>query len=123
MVAFARNLSGNNKQANGSAQSRKQHKPKQHTRRNPLDRGLAMPTREMKLHIGILDAWLSNPVEGAKLTQKDREGMQRKLDFYRRELARRDERDNRPLSGDALAQKFERAAVNGRQNGFRVQHA
>lgn len=123
MVAFARNLSGNNK-PRAPKQVRKHNKPKQHTtQRNPLDRGITMPTREMKLHIAILDAWLSNPVESAKLSEKDKGGMLRKLNFYRSELAKRDARDNRPLSGDALAQKFVQAAPRGRQNGLRVQLA
>lgn len=123
MVAFARNLSGTNKTRGPKVQQRQQ-KPKQTTaQRNPLDRGVRISTRELKLHINILDASLANPGVFAKMSEKEREAARKRLSFYRRELEKRDARDNRPLSGTELTQKFVQAAHRGRENGLRVQHA
>lgn len=124
MATFARNLTGIKEiRPPKVAQHHNKRTKQRTTQRNRLDRGIRIGTREMKLHIAILDAWLSNPVELAKMSKEEQGGMRKKLDFYRAELAKRDERDNRPLTADALAQKFVQAAPRGRQNGFRVQHA
>jgi hypothetical protein len=123
-MTYARNLTGI-KEIRGPKLERQTGKPKQRTqaktkpKRNPLDRGFAIPTREMRVHAELLELWLAGP-DANKLPAKEREGMQHKLNFYRRELAVREERRNPKLSGDALAQKFKQAAPRGRQNGIRV---
>ena len=118
----ARSPQHSNKRPGTGRPSQAAHnKPK----RNSLDRGRRIPTRELKLHIGILQAWLTNPVEAAKLSEADIKGMERRLAMYRDELALRDARqaaqENRPLSGDELAKSFAAHAQRGQRNGIRVQ--
>lgn len=50
---------------------------------------LAIPTREVKLRIAILGAWLANPVESRKLSRDEKIEMRVRLDAYRNELRRR----------------------------------
>lgn len=122
MVAFARNISGIT-EIRAPQLECKHNKPKRHQQHRRQDPECTMSNREIKLRILILVAWLNNPVESLKLTDKELGGMQGKIGFYRRELKKRVEQANVPLSADALTSKFVQTAPRGRQNGIRVQHA
>lgn len=72
------------------------------------DRGMRLPTTEMKLHIHILELVLAIPseqVHGVK-SERVRRAMSERLTQYRRELALRDAlRDQaQPMSDRALSQ-------------------
>jgi hypothetical protein len=118
-MAFARNLSSIT-EIRGTKEIHAARKPKQ-LQEQPLavDRGLRISTRELKMYIATLEAWLASP-SASQEVKKYRGGMQERLDLYRKELAQRDERDNPPLSGEALAKKFAQAAPRARARGMHV---
>lgn len=73
-----------------------------------VDRGMRLPTTEMKLHIRVLEAVLAIPSEhehGVK-SERVRNAMSERLTQYRRELALRDAmRDQgQPITERALSQ-------------------
>jgi hypothetical protein len=121
MVAFARNLTGITEIRGPKLDRNPKQRPKHTAKRNPLDRGFRMPTREMKLHIDILTAWLANPGLASQLSKKDKEGMQRKLDFYCQQVSIRAAHHNRPLSATELTKKLSLRAHEAQRNGIRVQ--
>lgn len=118
MVTFVRNLTGvkkfrppklsafGNSPAPGSATV------------EAIDRGSRIPTRELKVLIGVLDSFLSCPVQSKTAAPKVRRAMAGRLAFLTKELAKRDAKDNRPLSADALASKL--TAASSASTGMRV---
>lgn len=74
----------------------------------PVDRGIHMPTRELKLHIGLLSVMLDLPKDHPMGVsgRRPRKAMGQRLQLLRRELALRDARRElgRPMSSGARAQ-------------------
>lgn len=121
MVTFARNLTGVKKlrppklaAVNGNPARRADLKDK------AVDRGARIPTRELKVMLGVLESFLSSPVHCQSLDAKALREMTTRREFLRKELTSRDERDNRPLSAKDLTSKLTQAAPKAAQHGLRV---
>ena len=121
MVTFARNLTGVKKfrppkqaAVTGKPPTRADLKDK------VVDRGARIPTRELKVLLGVLESFLSSPVHCQSLDAKALREMTTRREFLRKELIARDERDNRPLSAKDLTSKLAQAASKAAQHGMRV---
>jgi hypothetical protein len=121
MVTFVRNLTGVKKfrppklaAVAGKPASRAADSDK------VVDRGARIPTREIKVMLGVLETFLSSPVHVKSLDAKSLREMTVRREFLRKELANRDERDNRPLSAKDLTSKLTQAAPKAAQHGMRV---
>lgn len=121
MVTFVRNLTGVKKlrPPKMAAVKRKAANPVEGEVK-AVDRGARIPTRELKVLLGVLETFLSSPVHCQSLNAKALREMTTRRDFLRKELAGRDVRDNRPLSAQALTAKLTQAAPKAAQQGLRV---
>lgn len=120
MVTFVRNLTGVKKlrppKMAGASKAATAQEP-------GLDRGARIPTRELKVLIAVSESFLACPVKSLTVDAKTRRAMAGRLAFMQKELAARDARDNRPLSGAALAAKLESAAPRASQVRVTVKKA
>mgnify|MGYP003432101727 CR=1 FL=1 len=121
MVTFARNLTGVKKLRPPKLATAKR-KPASHAGEEvkAVDRGARIPTRELKVMLGVLESFLGSPVHSQSLNAKALRDMTTRMEFLRKELAGRDARDNRPLSAKDLSSKLTQAAPKAAQNGMRV---
>lgn len=89
--------------------ARRKPQAAQQAARSNLDRGMRIPTRELKTHIAILELLLAQPrsMENAVQSRRIRKGMTARLEAYRMELAIRDARDNAPLDGKRLSHRVD----------------
>lgn len=121
MVTFVRNLTGVKKlrppkltAVKGKSASQADVKDK------AVDRGARIPTRELKVLLGVLETFLGSTVHCQSLDAKALREMTARREFLRKELTSRDERDNRPLSAKDLTSKLTQAAPKAAQHGLRV---
>lgn len=120
MVTFVRNLTGVKKLRPPKLASSTGNSVAVAGEVKAIDRGARIPTRELKVLLGVLETFLNSPANCKSLTAKAMREMTTRREFFRKELANRDERDNRPLSAQDLSTKLTQAASKAAQHGLRI---